>query len=195
MGRRNGRRRCGTITSATVKPGTGVHGSFYSLPRRLSGPRSDLQGPLRPAADAHDDRFPRERAQTEPVLTDKFAEIIKTMGAQRRRQEIPHSARTTSRHIRRRISTAAPSWAPIPRPARQPLSAKLGRAELVRAGRQRVPAERRLQPDRHGRGARLLGGGGHPQPVSQKPGAAGRCLARATNSPLRPRSLARRLCC
>ena len=41
---------------------------------------------------------------------------------------------------------------------RQPLSAKLGRAERVRDRRLRVSAERRLQPDRHGRRAGLLGG-------------------------------------
>ena len=39
----------------------------------------------------------------------------------------------------------------------EPLSSKLGPAQSLRGGRQRVSAERRLQPDRHGRCPDLLG--------------------------------------
>ena len=41
----------------------GVSRLVLRLPRRLSRPRSDLQGPVRPAADADDHRFSRQRDQ------------------------------------------------------------------------------------------------------------------------------------
>ena len=44
-----------------------LHASFYSYRDNLSRPRSDLQGPLRPAAAAHDHGFPRQRTQDERV--------------------------------------------------------------------------------------------------------------------------------
>jgi gluconate 2-dehydrogenase alpha chain len=43
---------------STVKPGTGVHGSFYAYRDVLSRSRSDVQGSLRPSAHADDHRFP-----------------------------------------------------------------------------------------------------------------------------------------
>ena len=42
---------------------------LLQLSRRLSRPRPALQGPLRPAADAHDDRLPRQRAEAERVIS------------------------------------------------------------------------------------------------------------------------------
>ena len=56
----------------------------------------------------------------------------------------------------------------------QPLSAVLGRVERVRDGRLGLPAECRLQPDRHGRRADLLGAGRDLQisEVARRAGAA-----------------------
>ena len=48
---------------STVKPGTGVHGSFYSYRDVYLDLDPTYKRPLRPSADAHDDRFPRQRAQ------------------------------------------------------------------------------------------------------------------------------------
>ena len=109
-------------------------------------------------------------------MTDKYAEIVKAMGAHTGRKEAAqrplrhhelsdHASQRRRHHGRRSEDQRA-----------QSLSAKLGRAEPVRDGRERVSAERRLQPDRNGRGARLLGGRRNPQPISQKSGTAGRCV-------------------
>ncbi len=53
----------------------------------------------------------------------------------------------------------------------EPLPAVLGRAQRVRHGRLRLPAERRLQPDRHGGRAHLLVVGGDPHAVPEEPPA------------------------
>jgi mono/diheme cytochrome c family protein len=55
----------------------------------------------------------------------------------------------------------------------QPLPAELGRAEPLRHGRGRVPAERRLQSDGDGRRPHLLGRRGHSQPVPAQPRTPG----------------------
>ena len=54
----------------------------------------------------------------------------------------------------------------------QQVPAELGRAERVRDRRERVPAERRLQPDRHRGRAHLLGARRDQGPLSQAAGAA-----------------------
>ena len=56
---------------------------------------------------------------------------------------------------------------------REPLPAELGRAERVRHRRQRLSAERRLQPDRHRGRADLLGAGCDQEQIPEKPRSAG----------------------
>jgi gluconate 2-dehydrogenase alpha chain len=55
----------------------------------------------------------------------------------------------------------------------QPLPAELGSAQPLRDGRRRLPAERRLQPHRHGRRAHLLVGAGDPEQYLREPRPAG----------------------
>ena len=52
---------------STINCGGAVPRLVLQLSRHLSRSRSDLQGPLRPPADAHDHRFPRQRTQDERV--------------------------------------------------------------------------------------------------------------------------------
>ena len=58
----SGRRRCADNYLSTLKGGS-VHGSFYSYRDVYLDLDPDLQRPLRPAADAHDHRLPRQRAE------------------------------------------------------------------------------------------------------------------------------------
>ena len=87
-------------------------------PRQLSRSRSDLSGRLRPAADAHDVRLHRQRTQ-DVGLPDRPRRRHR-QDDERARDSTPRSApgTTTSCPTRRRIIPAAPSWAPIRRPAR-----------------------------------------------------------------------------
>ena len=77
--------------------------------------------------------------------------------------------------IKAPIIPAARSWAPIPRPAPQPISAELGCLQCVRDGRLRLPAECGGQSHRYGRGVGLLGSGSHHQPLLEiaRPAGAG----------------------
>ncbi len=117
---------------------------LLQLSRCLSGPRSHLQGPLRPPADADDDRFPRQRAEAERVPDRQIRRDHPRDGRSHARQAIPqgsvrcdrlpdHASERRRDHGHRSIDQR-----------NQPLSAELGRAEPVRDGRQRLPAERRL---------------------------------------------------
>ena len=164
---------------STLKGG-GIHGSFYSyrdVYLDLDPTYKDRFGrPLmRMTIDFHDNEL-----KAAAYLTDKYAEIVKAMGAQHDRQEaaqgslrhhhLSDDASQRRRHHGRRSEDQRA----------QPLSAELGRAEPVRDGRQRLSAERRLQPDRHGGGAGLLVGGGDPRSISEKSGTARRCVDRAS---------------
>ena len=167
---------------SAIKPGTGVHGSMYSY--------RDVYLDLDPT---YRDRFRRplvritmdfheNELKQNAFLTDKFAEIFQRHGRAAGGQGVPQGA---LRH--HRISDHAPvrrgHHGERPEDQRaQPLPAELGRAESVRHGCERFPAERRLQPDRHGGGPRLLVGGGDPLALSQESGAARACV-RACSTP------------
>ena len=135
-----------------------MHGSFYSyrdVYLDLDPTYKDRFGrPLmRMTIDFHDNEL-----KAAAYLTDKFAEIVKAMGAGQtvekaaqgalRRHDLSDDASQRRRHHGHRPEDQRD----------QPLSAELGRAQPVRDGRERVPAERRLQPDRHRGGAGVLGG-------------------------------------
>ena len=157
-GARSGRTRVRDNYLSTVKPALGVHGSIYSyrdVYLDLDPTYKDRFGrPLmRMTIDFHDNELKRTR-----FLTDKLAEIIKAMGAKRGRQATAQGPLRHHASTRRRISTAAPSWATDPK------TSALNRylqswdvPNLFVHGRERVSAERRLQPDRHGGRARLSG--------------------------------------
>ena len=91
---------------------------LLQLSRRLSGPRSDLQGPLRPAAGAHDHRFPRQRIESGAISDRQVSPRSCRRWAPSKSRRSRARAPTTSPSTRRRTSTAARSWAPIRRQAR-----------------------------------------------------------------------------
>ena len=101
-------------------------------------------------------------------LTDRAADIAKAMkGARDPRQEahrplrhraLPDHAQYRRRHHGRRSEIERG----------QQLSAELGPAQFVRDGRLRLPAERRLQPDRHGGRSGLSLGRCDQNPISEK---------------------------
>ena len=106
-------------------------------------------------------------------LTDRAAEIAKAMkprefNAKNREGHYSIVPYQTTHNTGGAIMGADPK---IER--RQPLSAELGRAQPVRDGRLRLSAERRLQPDRHGRRADLLGGRRDQDAVPEEPRPAG----------------------
>ena len=132
---------------STVTPGTGVHGSFYSY--------RDVYLDLDPL---YRDRFGRplvritmdfheNELKQNAYLTDKFAEIIKAMGAKQVVKQYPQGDRTTSRSTRRRICAAAQSWGPIRTPARSTAICKAGTCQTcsswARAPFRRTPATTR----------------------------------------------------
>ena len=162
---------------SALKPGTGVHGSMYSYRDvyvDLDPTYKDRFGrPLaRITMDFHDNEIKQNA-----FLTDKFAEIFQGDGRKASRQGISQGAIRHHASIRRRISAAAPSWALIPHQRIEPVSPELGRSESVRHGRKRVSAECRLQSDRHGCGAGVLGGGCDPYQISQKSRTTYQCVA------------------
>ena len=57
----------GQLSVAPSIAARACHGSFYSYRDNYLEPRSDLQGSVRPAADAHDHRFSRQRNQDERI--------------------------------------------------------------------------------------------------------------------------------
>ena len=96
------------------------------LSRRLSRPRPALPRPIRPSAGAHNDRLPRQRAQAERLSDRQIRRDHQGDGRERGREAILARDHTTSRSTRRRISAAARSWGPTPRPARSTAICKAG---------------------------------------------------------------------
>ena len=95
---------------------------LLQLPRRLSRSRPDLQGPVRPAADAHDDRLPRQRAEAEripdrPVRRDHQGDGRASRSSKQyrdgalRHHRIPDDASERRRHHGRRSRRPARSTA------------------------------------------------------------------------------------
>ena len=149
---------------------------LLQLPRRLSRPRPDLQGSVRPPAAADDDRLPRERVEAEPVPDRPLRRDHQGDGRQGDPEGISHGA---LRH--HQISDDASLWrrdhGDGPQHQRdQPLSPELGRPEFVCNGRERLSPECRLQSNGHAFGARLLVGGCDPKAIPEESGAAGPCL-------------------
>ena len=135
---------------STVTPGTGVHGSFYSyrdVYLDLDPIYNDRFGrPLvRMTIDFHDNEIKKSA-----YLTDKFAEIIKAMGAKQVVKRISRRRPTTSPSTRRRICAAARSWGPTPRPARSIAICRAGTCRTcsswARAPFRRTPATIRPAP-------------------------------------------------
>ena len=94
------------------------------------------------------------------------------MGATNMRTRCRAVGSTMPRPTSPRTTPAAPSWAPTRRPAWSP-HLQAGTRAICSSAAHRVPAELRLQPDWHGRRARLLVGQRDHQPVHQVAGAAG----------------------
>ena len=143
---------------SALQPGTGVHGSMYSYRDVYLDLdptyRDRFQRPLlRITMDFHENELKQNA-----FLTDRFAEIFHAMGAKQVVKEYrkgPYDITDVSNHAPVRRG----SHGDRPEDQRaQPLSAELGRAEPLRDGRERVSAERGLQPHRHGSRARLLVG-------------------------------------
>ena len=109
---------------------------------------------------------PNERKMVAYAGT-KLLEIM--TGAIGRRDIVVRRPRLAAGPLRQRRRTSRPttraarSWAPTRHLGRQQLPADVGRAERVRRRGVQLPAERGLQPDGHGRRARLPGRRGHPQ--------------------------------
>ena len=157
-----------TTTQSALKPGTGVHGSMYSyrdVYLDLDPTYRDRFGrPLvRITMDFHDNELKQNA-----FLTDKFAEIFQAMGAQQVVKEYRKAPYDITQYQTTHLCGGAVMGTRPEDERPQPLSAELGRAESLRHGRERLSAKRRLQPDRHGRGARLLVGGSHPHRATSR---------------------------
>ena len=134
---------------STVTPGTGVHGSFYSyrdVYLDLDPLYRDRFGrPLvRMTIDFHDNEIKQNE-----FLTDKFAEIIKAMGANEVHPAIPDCAVRHHASTRPRISAAERSWGPTPRRARSIASCRVGTCPICSSWVHRLSTERWLQSDRY----------------------------------------------
>ena len=88
--------------------------------------------------------------------------------AKKDRRALQHHALSEHPYLRRRHHGREPEHL-----GAESLSAILGCAQCVRAGRQRLSAEQWLQPDGHGRRADLLGSEGHSRAVPEEPGRVG----------------------
>ena len=108
---------------------------------------------MRMTIDFHDNEL-----KAAAYLTDKYAEIVKAMGAEQVEKKPRKGPYDITTYQTTHLNGGAIMGTDPQDQRAQPLSAELGRAEPVRDGRERLPAERRLQPDRHGRRAGLLGG-------------------------------------
>ncbi len=116
---------------------------------------------VRITMDFHDNELKQNR-----FLTDRFAEIFQAMGAQQMEKQYRQAPYDITDYQTTHLCGGAIMGTDPEDERAQPLPAELGRAEPVRDGRQRLSAERRLQPDRHGRGAGVLVGGGDPHALS-----------------------------
>ena len=174
---------------STLKGGS-IHGSFYSyrdVYLDLDPTYKDRFGrPLmRMTIDFHDNEL-----KAAAYLTDKYAEIVKAMGAHTGRQAVRARAPTTSPSTRPRISTAAPSWAPIRRPARSTAICRAGTCRTCSCmGASAFPQNAGYNPTGTVAALAFWSAERDPRAVSQKPGAAGRCVSRATIAALRGAAL------
>ena len=170
---------------STVKPGTGVHGSFYSyrdVYLDLDPTYKDRFGrPLmRMTIDFHENELKQNA-----FLTDKFAEIIRAMGAHTVDKEYrkgPYDAtdyQTT--HLNGGVIMGID-----PNTVRSTAICRVGTCRSVRHGRQRVSAKCRLQSDRYRCGAGFLGGDAIRRQYLKNPGPRP-CVT--------PRNLDRDVCC
>ena len=174
---------------STVKPGTGVHGSFYSyrdVYLDLDPLYKDRFGrPLmRMTIDFHDNELKQNA-----FLTDKFAEIIKAMGA----NQVVKQYRTGPYDITDYQTTHLCGGAIM---GTDPTTSALNRylqswdvPNLFVMGASAFPQNAGYNPTGTVGSARLLVGRGDPEPVPQKPGTARPCLrhslagTRASRSP------------
>ena len=131
---------------------------------------------MRMTMDFHDNEIKQNA-----FLTDKFAEIFQAMGAKQVVKKYRKGPYDVTDYQTTHLCGGAVMGTRSEDQRAQPLSAELGCAESVRHGRQRLPAERRLQPDRHGGGAGLLVGAGDPHAVSEESRAAGACVSALRN--------------
>ncbi len=165
---------------SSVIVGAACHASFYSyrdVYLDLDPTYKDRFGrPLmRMTIDFHDNEI-----KMSAFLTDKYAEILQKMGAKQCRQETAQGALRRHRlsdvaSVRRRHHGRQSG-----QQRAEQIFAELGRAQSFRPGRFRLPAECRLQPDRHGGGAGFLVGESDPFAISQKSGTARPCVTLAS---------------
>ena len=161
---------------SSVKPGTGVHGSFYSyrdVYLDLDPTYKDRFGrPLmRMTIDFHENELKQNRVSDRPLRRDHQGD-----GREGDAEGISHGALrhhqiSDDASLRRRDHGDGSQHQ-----RDQPLSPELGRPEFVCHGRERLSPERRLQSDGHAFGARLLVCRCDPKPISEESGAAGPCL-------------------
>ena len=182
----------GTIISAPSIAGAAVHGSFYSYRDNyldLDPTYKDRFG--RPLMRMTID-FPDNELKMSAFLTDKYAEILKQMGAKQVVKQ-PRKGPTTSPQYQ--TSHLCGGAIMGDNPENSALNRYLQSWDvpnLFVMGATRVSAERRLQSDRHGRRARLLVGRRNPLAISQKSRAAGPCVRHDISSHAVARAPARR---
>jgi hypothetical protein len=143
-------------------------------PLQLLRSRPHLPQCVRPAADAHDLRLQGKRAQDlaahrrrderarkvdEPVASEPGGGAHRSVDGGALSEHAQH----------RRHHHGHPSG----QQRGQQVPAELGLPQSFHHGRERVPAQFRLQPDRAGRRPRVLGGGRAREPLSEKSGTAG----------------------
>ena len=156
-GARHGRRRRAQWYNHSFPINT--HGIELRPPHQLSRSRSELQGRDRPPAGAHDLQSTRERLED--------VGLPHRQGRRRSRARsnasVVGDAATAPRQFRQQrrpvlaSTPAAPSWAPIRRPARSTAICSPGTpSNLFVMGGAAFPQNAGLQPDRHDRRADLL---------------------------------------
>ncbi len=161
-------------------------GGLPELPRQLPRSGPDVSRCVRPAVAAHDLRSPRERAQDVAVAHRQG-------GADRQGDRpVEDERRPAHREVHHRplpehAQHGRRDHGSRPREQRgQQVSAKLGRAERLRGRRERVSAERRLQPDGDCRRPRLLDAGRDQEPLPEASRPARRlALSRRNTRPTR----------
>src|SRR6266568_4339740 len=160
---------------ALLQPRLRYHHSrgLPELPRQLFRPRPDLPRRLRPAAPAHDLRLPPERIPHVGLHDEEGGRDRRGRGRE------PYQRDASHRQVQHRPLPEHPQHGrrgdgggPEDQRGEQ-ISPELGRAERLRHRRERLPAKRRLQPDRHRGCAHFPRAGGDQDPVSEAAGTAG----------------------
>ena len=164
---------------STVTPGTGVHGSFYSyrdVYLDLDPLYKDRFGrPLmRMTIDFHENEIKQNA-----YLTDKFAEIIKAMGA----NEVEKQPRKAPYDVTKYQTTHLCGGAIM---GTDPSTSALNRylqswdvSNLFVMGASAFPQNAGYNPTGNGCGPRLLVGAGDPDAISQESRTARPCVSRA----------------